>query len=407
MEPTKPEIEFDHNSAEYAQNWLAIVNDLREKCPVAYTKAHGGYWVVTSYDDVAHIARHDDDFSSDHDPDGERRGFEGINIPPAPHRVLPIEMDPPEFMAYRRILNPFFSPPAVAELETRIVELTHQAIDTFIETGSANLIHDLGAVVPAIITMESMGLPTEVWEPVAKTMHMQIYLPLDSPRWSEMAEGWTFIEDLIFRTLRERRTDPRDDMISALVQAEVDGAPLSDQMVFNVAVMVLSGGVDTTTSLFGNAISFLDERHDLRSRLIADRSLLFSFGEEVLRYFTPTQALARTCTRDVEVGGQNLGDGDRVLISWAGANHDSDHFDHPETFVIDRFPNRHVSFGLGAHRCLGSTLARREFAIMLEGVLDRLPDYVIDRDRAERYPKIGAVNGWVEIPATFTPGSRR
>ena len=135
-------------------------------------------------------------------------------------------------------------------------------------------------------------------------------------------------------------------------------------------------------------------------------SLIFSAGEEFLRYYCPVQMLARTATRDVELGGQLIRAGERVGLWWAAANHDPAVFEHPEQIILDRFPNRHAAFGLGIHRCLGSNFARAQYAIVLGEVLQRMPDFRLIREQAEHYESIGTVNGYVKMPATFSPGKR-
>ena len=181
---------------------------------------------------------------------------------------------------------------------------------------------------------------------------------------------------------------------------------MTDEVLIEICTLILGGGVDTTTALISHAIDHLGHDLDARERIIADRDLVPLYCEELLRYHTPTQALARTATTDTMVGGQQVVEGDRVLICWAGANRDPDVFEQPDELIIDRFPNRHAAFGLGAHRCLGSNFARAEFATMLNAVLDRMPDYELV-DGAEHYESIGVVNGWHRLPARFTPGERR
>ena len=128
--------------------------------------------------------------------------------------------------------------------------------------------------------------------------------------------------------------------------------------------------------------------------------------EEFLRYFTPQQGLARTVTKPVTVGDVELQPNDRVLLSWASANQDEAVFDCPNEVVLDRFPNRHTTFGIGIHRCLGSHIARIELVTMVSRVLARMPDFRMDHEAARKYPRIGIINGWINVPATFTPGER-
>jgi len=163
--------------------------------------------------------------------------------------------------------------------------------------------------------------------------------------------------------------------------------------------------VDTTGSLLSSVLEYLSRHEDVRARLIADPALIPQATEEFLRYFAPVQALARTAARDCVIGGQHIAAGERVQLSWSSANFDEDAFDDPDELRIDRFSNRHQTFGIGIHRCLGSNFARVEFKVMLEEVLRRLPDFEIG-STACRYRSIAIVNGWVNLPATFTPGPR-
>lgn len=189
-----------------------------------------------------------------------------------------------------------------------------------------------------------------------------------------------------------------------LTQAEVDGEPLTDEVIIAICDLIMAGGFDTTTAATANALMHLHQNPEDRRRLDEDRTLLKPATEEFLRFFSPTQGLARTVTQDVEVAGQQLRAGDRLFLSWASANHDDTVFERPEDVVLDRRPNRHTAFGVGAHRCLGAPIARIEIEVMLDAVLTRLPYYRIDEERARRYTSIGIVNGWITMPATFTPG---
>jgi len=399
-------IDFDHHSPEFARDPLGTCAKLRSACPVAHTDRHGGYWVVSRYDDVAAVSRDDDTFSSDHDRDGIRNGYEGINIPPTPGRPIPIEMDPPEFLEYRRLLNPHFAPPATDRLRPRIRELTNRCIDEHIESGRIDLVMDLASPVPAMITVEILGLLAESWKPIAEASHAAIYTPPTSSDFARVRAHQQRMQRDLMETIVERRRRPQSDLISALVRAEVAGLGLDDEQVLSIVGLIIAGGVDTTTALVANAFIYLDENRAARRVLAEDPGRLPSACEELLRYFTPVQALARTATKDVELGGQQLRAGDRVLMCWGSANHDADAFQSPEEIRLDRFPNRHTAFGLGIHRCLGSHLARAQFCIMVERVLARLPDYRVSKERARRYETIGIVNGWVNVPATFTPGIR-
>ena len=216
-----------------------------------------------------------------------------------------------------------------------------------------------------------------------------------------------WVRQVIAEAVAERRRHPRDDMITYLVNATVDGRPITDDEVVAMIVLTIQGGFDTTGSAIGNALLYLDADRDARRRLIEDPGLLPRAVEEFLRFEAPQVALARVATRDVVIGGQPIAAGERLLLVWASGNRDEAVFPGGDQVVLDRFPNRHMTFGLGAHRCLGSTLARRQILLALGAVLRRLPDYEIDHDRVERAETIGVAYGSFSLPARFSPGTRR
>lgn len=400
MEDDRPIVPVDHHSAEFAADPWSVYRDLRQRCPVAYSDAHGGFWMVSKYDDVRRVALDDHTFSS----------AASITVPPKPpgkRLSIPIEMDPPLFQEYRRVLNPMFAPARVAQLEPEIRSFVHGAIDGFIESGECDLIHDFANPVPAMTTLLLLGLPPEDWELYAWPVHAQTFLRPGSERRQAAVEPYAAIHDRVREEIEARKRSPRDDMISALLQAEVAGKRIDDEEVLDIIMLTLHGGFDTTGSAISNALVYLDQHPDDRRRLMDDPDLVPQAVEEFLRYEAPQQGLARVTTRECVVGGQRIDPGERIMLWWASANRDEEAFPDPDTVVLDRFPNRHVTFGVGAHRCLGSTVARRQIHFALEAFLDRLPDYRVHHDRIERAETVGVVFGHFSIPISFTPGSRR
>jgi len=396
-------VSFDHHSPEYAENWREINTDLRQRCPVAHTDAHGGFWVVSKYDDVAAVVRDDATFSSYQElPDGSRVG---ATVPVSPLRQVPIEMDPPEFFDYRKLLNAPFSPASVKRWEPFLRDVTTFCIDRVIEAGQVDLVRDLASPVPAILTLQLLGLSTDDWQAFSDTTHSMIHTLPGTPENGAATASMMVLVGQVFEIIAKRRAEPADDLISHLVQAKIDGEPLTDERLIEIITLVIFGGVDTTGALIGNALHWLQQNPAERNRLRENSQLLITATEEFLRYFPPVPALARTTTKACVVGGRELGAGERVLVSWASANFDEDAFERPDVVLLDRSPNRHQSFGLGIHRCLGSSFARLEFRVVVEEILRRLPDYAIDAASAEPYRSIGVVNGWITLPATFTPGT--
>jgi len=203
-----------------------------------------------------------------------------------------------------------------------------------------------------------------------------------------------------------RRKEPRDDLLTALVELEVeDGRKLTDAEVGSVLWNLVGGGLDTTTSLTSLALYHLDEHRDLRQRLIDDPELLGRATEEFLRYFSVNETLTRTVTNDVELGGQQLCRGEHLMLSWLSANRDERQFERADEVVLDRAPNPHLAFGVGPHRCIGMHMARTMFQVLLRHVLTRIPDYEVDRAATQFYEGNPELNGVVRMPATFTPGA--
>ena len=392
-------VAFDHHSHAFAADPWTPLRELRETCPVAYSENYGGFWILTSYADIKAVASDDVRFSS----------ANGLTVPDKKNtgqRSIPIEMDAPDFLAFRRILHPMLSPAAVDRMTPVIERFIHGAIDNVIESGSCDFVHDLAEPVPAMSTLYKLGLPVERWKEISVPLHQVVFLRQENPERAGAIAKLGAIADLLYETIAARREAPRDDMISYLVGCSVDGRAVTDDEVKEMAYLTIQGGFDTTGSAIANALIHLDQDRDARRRLIDDPSLMGAATEEFLRFEAPQVALARTAMVDVVVGGKEIKAGDKLLLVWASGNRDAEAFDNPDELQLDRFPNRHMTFGLGAHRCLGSNLARRQIELTLNGVLQRLPDYEIDLNAATRPETVGIVYGMFDLPATFSPGIR-
>ena len=398
-------VDFDHHTPEYTKNASAMLRRLRTDCPVAYSDSHGGMWVVSDYEHIVEVLKDDATYSSVYEAGTP---FEGITIPPGGDRMrnVPIEMDPPEFFSYRRMLNPWFSPAAVARLEPKLRQVVDGLIDTVIESGRIDLVLDLANPVPAIMTMHLLGLPLEDWDLYARAAHTSNSTQPGTPERGHAMADMSDVMKGLADAIAESRAKPKDGLISFLTQVEVEGRSLPDDEVLEIVSLVLLGGVDTTTSLMANALLCLHHDRDARKRLIEEPDLRRLACEEFLRFVTPIQTLARTATKDVELGNRHVRRGDRVLIAWAGANRDEKAFERPDELMLGRYPNRHLAFGVGIHRCIGSNIARAQFLAVLDAVLSRMPDYNILVDEVKGYPDIGMIKGVLTIPATFTPGER-
>jgi cytochrome P450 len=397
-------VEFDHHSAAFAADPYGTWARVRAQGPVAWSESHGGFWVVTGYPEVCQVSQDDETFSSEHDITGTGDGGRGIALPDHPTFVVfPQEVDVPEYNEYRRFMNPLLSPAVVAAFEPEIAGLMNVAVDQVAGRGHCELVEDIGNQVPARIILELYGLPQDDWERWARPGHWISGYPNGHEKFRQaVAALTTWIPAELRAAIAAREPDPDGDMLARLRALEPFGEPMTLDQCASAALVFMLGGIDTATAWFTSACHWLSTHPDDRARLVEEPDLVPSAVEEMLRYFTPGPHFARTVTRDVELGGQLLREGDRLLMSFGAANHDEQLCPHPERMVLDRNPNRHLAFGIGRHRCMGSHLARVELRVMMQIWLDRVPDFVVDEARSVRYPNRGVLDGWLHMPCTFT-----
>ena len=399
----EPRVAFDHFAQESLQASTDAWRAVRDACPVAWTDANDGHWVLSGYAEVTAAFRDWGTFSSARtDPQFSSVTLGNSRIP----LLVPEELDPPEWYARRRVLAELLSPVAVERLQPRIVHWVTHAIDQVIETGSCEFVGDVICPVPSAVTLELLGFPREDWHRLASTFHAVASVRHGTAEFDRAVADMAWVAERVHDELVERRARPRADGLSFIAGHEVDDAPISDRDAEGLAFMAIAGGVDTTTALTASALVHLGRFPEVRRTLLERPDLIDSATEEFLRFYPPARTHARTVTADVEVGGARLRGGDRVLLSEAAACRDPAAFDDPDDFVVDRFPNRHIAFGVGMHRCPGSHLARAEFKETLRQVLARMPDFEVDVAGIVEYPNWAVIGGWAAIPATFTPGRR-
>jgi cytochrome P450 len=404
-------VDFDHHSDEFNLNELALNAKLRQKCPVAWNENYGGFWFLTSYDAVTQAARDGEVFAHKYEPnaaDGvDYQGEMGVPRPEGQPALGIGEVDGPYHQALRHALAPFFSPGAVQKMQPFMEQSAHWFLDQRIGDGQMDLVLDYASPVPAILTMKLMGLPYENWQMYANLFHSVMAVPQDSPEYTKAIAEVPAMMQGVLEFAAARRAETRDDLTSFLIQFEFDGRRLDDAQLLNILWNLIAGGVDTTTSQTALTLLHLGTHPELRQQLIDHPELYRTATDEFLRYFSVNQQLSRTVTRDIVVGGQHLRRNDRVVISWLAANHDEREFERPDEIALDRAPNRHVAFGLGPHRCIGSHLARLMSAVMVKAVLERIPDYRVDRGGVQEYLGNPSMTGLGKLPVRFTPGVPR
>jgi len=399
----EPIADFDVFASRTLADNDAAWNGLRDVGPVAWTASNGGHWVISGYESVAEAFRTWEVFSSARtDPAKSSITLSGARIP----LLVPEELDPPDWHPVRRLLAAQLSPAAAERLRPRARAWARQCIDAVIESGGCELVKDLIFPVPAAVTLEWLGFPESDWQLMSDAFHDAAAYPHDAPEYHAAVKAAGHVVGRVAAEVADRSTAPRDDGLSAIVHSEIDGERITTELAEALVFMTIGGGVDTTSSLASAALLHLHRHPDDRARLLAEPDLMDPATEEFLRVYPPARTHARTVTHDVEFAGCPMRAGDRVLLSEVAAGRNPEAFPDADRFVIDRFPNRHLSFGAGIHRCPGSHLARITFTELLTEVLERIPDYRIVDDDVVEYPNWSMIGGWARLPAEFTPGPR-
>ncbi|MXW26356.1 MAG: cytochrome P450 [Dehalococcoidia bacterium] len=281
--------------------------------------------------------------------------------------------NPPQHTFYRSLVQQAFTPRAIAEWADRITAISEELLDERADAGSWDMHDDYAFPLPVIVIVEMLGVPGDdlqkfkYWSDIT----VEAMGAEDPAPWAdEMMELGAYLLDAI----RQRRADPRDDLISELVTAEQDGKGLTDEELLGVVNQLFVGGNETTTSLITNMVWRLLQDRPLWERLVADPTLIDAAIEESLRFDPPVLGLYRSTTRDVDLEGGNIPKDAKVMMHYAAANRDPEAFPSPDEFSLDRERNRHLSFGLGVHFCLGAPLARLEARVAMRTLLQRCPD---------------------------------
>jgi len=382
--------DFDHMDPAWVADPYPIWDDLRTRCPVAHSDRYGGVWLPTRHDDIAAIAYDTDHFSSRGVIVSELKPIIEAPVGPAP----PITSDPPFHTLARRLLLPAFSPRAIAAWEPATRELCRDLLDRLGEAGECDAAADYAQHIPPSVIARMLGLPPED-DGVFRDFVHHVIETVDAEPEVRQA-GFARFDAYLDAHIADHAARPRDDLISFLLGAEIDGLRLSPTHVRGTVVLLLIAGVDTTWSAIGAALWHLGTHADDRRRLAAEPELMDRAVEELLRAYAPV-TMARLVAQDVELGGCPMKAGDWVLLPFPAANRDPGFFERAGEVVIDRELNRHASFGLGIHRCLGSNLARLELRVAIEEWLRRFPDFEVADAGAVTW-SAGQVRGPRRVP---------
>ena len=386
---------FDHMSPALAEDLHGTLARLRAEHPVTWSDQHGGFWVVTRYEDVLRVAQDWETFSS----------ALGVNVPPpaTPPNAIPEVMDPPRHREFKRLINAWFTPKVVARYEAGTRALVTRLIDRFVEDGRCELMEAFARPLPGITFFEQvLHVPGDE---VARLAELATWA--STPTHPRRADGWAGMAAWITELVEARRAgEPVGDVVDAVLAAEIEGRPITDHEIVGVIQLLIFGGLETTAGALGEIVLRFCAEPAIPERLRAHPDEIPDAVEELLRLHPPFVAVARTATRDTEIGGQRIEAGQRVLISWASANRDEGEFECPHAFDLDRTSNRHLAFGAGPHRCAGSNLARMNLRIAIEELVGRLRDVRLDETAGPVHHHQVLNRSPVEVHLTFAPGAR-
>ena len=383
--------DFDHRDPDWVEDPFPIWDELRQKCPIAHTDRFSGVYFPSRYDDIRAIAYDPEHFSS-------RRLFVREGRPPLP-KAPPITSDPPVHRDERKILLPPFAPAAVQKLEPRARDICRELLERLTDRSECDGAVDYAQEIPARLTAHMLGVPEESGDQFRKWIHEFFELSITDPGIAVRVVAE--ITDFFKQEIAKRRTAPGDDLVSYLINARIEGRALDENDVCGTLRLLLFAGIDTTWSAVGSALWHLANHVDDRRWLAAEPQLIPTAVEEFLRAYAPV-TMGREIVKEADINGCHFKEGEMVMLAFGAANRDPAAFPDADRFIIDRAENRHAAFGLGIHRCIGSTLARMEMRVALEEWLGKFPDFTLTPGAVVKW-SMGTVRGPRQLPITFGP----
>jgi len=381
----------------YAGDPHAIWSELRAEAPVFYDPA-SAVWGISRYQDILAIERDPETFSS--------------RTAPRPHgQSLPmmISMDDPAHQRRRSLVNRGFTPKRVSDREGELGDICRLIIDDICERGACDFVWDVAARLPLMVIAGMLGLDEMQEELLRWSEELMRPTPAE-PDLVAMQVAQKAIEEFResqLKVIADRRRHPRQDLMTILCEAEIDGERLDDESIVQETLLILIGGDETTRHVIsGGMLALLGEPEQLAALQDGSADLALAV-EEMIRWTSPIQNMARTATRDLEFQGQALREGDQVILFYPSANRDESVFADPQRFDIHRRPNPHIAFGFGRHFCLGASLARLELNVVFRELFRRLPDIHLASEEPLPRRASNFVSGLEAMPIEFTPTTRR
>ena len=375
-----------------------IFQELRENDPVYWNsqKEGTGFWVITRYDDVVATSSDYDSYLSGH----------GVFIDESVggSELMMVNMDPPKHSGLRDLVNKGFTPKMIRRMEPHVREIAATIIDNVIEKGECDFVVDVAAELPLQVIAELIGIPQKDRHQIFQWSNQMIAVgdPEYSPTMDVATKAAAGMFEYSSKLTADRRENPKDDLLTVLLNADFEGEKLEDMELNMFFLLLAVAGNETTRNLIAGGMLTFFENPDQWQRLKDDPDLMPSAVEELLRWISPIMYFRRTASKDTEIHGQQIKEGDKVTLWYGSANRDPDAFENPDSFDVGRDPNPHVALGAGGpHFCLGASLARLEIRLMFEEITKRLPDIQLAGDVALLHSFF--VNGFRHIPVKFTP----
>lgn len=391
-------VEFDHADPRISDTLFEWGARLQQESPIAYSEAHGGFWIASRYEDIAAITKDTDTFICS----------KGITLPPiqSPVPVIPLESDEPLHTQYRAVLASFLGLKAVRECEGKIRAIIAEALEAFAARGEGDAVADFAAHIPTRAMAHVFGFG----DADAYRFDEDFSEVVNAAGSGDVARQIAAVERFkafLLEKLAEGRANPSaSDLPAAILRHEVDGRKLTENECLGLLWSAAGGAVDTTKHAIGHAIHALGVHRDVRRKLIENPRLIPAAVEESLRLNAPAFMTARTVARPVTLRGVSMKPGERVLMVFGWANRDRTAFAAPDEMKPERVPNRHVTFGHGIHHCVGMNLARLELKLALEELLLRMPDYELVNPDTRPTLHGGLMWGFDSLPIRVPRGAR-
>lgn len=391
MHASCPHQDWDPTDPAVAADYVGAISALRERCPVAWSDAFGGFWSVATFEGIAQVCR-------DHATFGSAEQFVvpnlDLGIP-----WLPLQSDPPAHGSYRRALAPLLTKSRTTQLEPEIRKAAVDLLEPLVSKERFDASADFAQQFAGQALCIALGFPVSfrsrfiAWNADITRAFREVDIPL-------LQGVLADISGYVAEESERRRKEPGDDVMSRLVEVRVDGRELTQTEIVGYYLLLMSAGHDTSSNSLGHALVHLAENPEHRARLRAQPELLPNAVEEIIRYYAPLLALARRATTDVDFGGRHIKQGDAVALLWVAASHDRSQFPDADVFKLDRPISKHLSFGLGTHYCVGAELGRLQLRIAIEEFLRAFDDFEV---AGETIRTSWPTNGYLSIPMTAKP----